>query len=202
MRYLFCDGLRGGRKFGEGRDRDGCCRRDRQRVRFHDRRKSAKSHRRRRSPRHNRPHHHQAHHRQAIWEAQYPPPSHESRIIRRRLARGRPHLFRCAGGTTNRSVHAGAEAGCLGPDCPGWGSVHCGTGEGTSYWQVTATQKGAAEGLVRSLRERQLPAILAESSKPELFRVLVGPYHTAPALAEAKRKLTDLGFNGLIPQKY
>jgi hypothetical protein len=74
--------------------------------------------------------------------------------------------------------------------------------KGTSYWQVTAVGRPAADVLVRSLRERQLPAILAESSNAKLFRVLVGPYHSQPALADAKRKLTDLSFDGLIIQKY
>jgi cell division septation protein DedD len=53
------------------------------------------------------------------------------------------------------------------------------------------------------LRERQLPAILAESSNPKLFRVLVGPYRSPLALAEAKKKVMDVGgFDGLIPAKY
>lgn len=74
--------------------------------------------------------------------------------------------------------------------------------KGTSYWQVTAVGRPAADVLVTSLRERQLPAILAESSNPKLFRVLVGPYRSQPALADAKRKLTDLSFDALIIQKY
>lgn len=71
-----------------------------------------------------------------------------------------------------------------------------------SYWQVTATQRPAADDLVRMFRERQLPAILAESSNPRLFRVLVGPYRSPVALADAKRKVTDLGFDGIVIQKY
>jgi len=75
--------------------------------------------------------------------------------------------------------------------------------KGTSYWQVTAVGRPAADDLVRMLRERQLPAILAESSNPKLFRVLVGPYRSPLALAEAKKKVMDVGgFDGLIPAKY
>jgi cell division septation protein DedD len=72
----------------------------------------------------------------------------------------------------------------------------------SSYWQVTAVQRPAADALVKSLRESKLPAILAESSNPKLFRVLVGPYRSTSMLADAKRKLTDLSFGDLILQKY
>jgi len=73
----------------------------------------------------------------------------------------------------------------------------------TRYWQVTATQRPAADALVQSLRERHLPAILAESSVPKLYEVLVGPYRTDVTLADAKKKLMDIGgFDGLIPRKF
>ena len=72
---------------------------------------------------------------------------------------------------------------------------------GASYWQVIAIGRPTADNLVQSLREKQLPAILAKSSKPELFEVLVGPYRTTYTMAEAKKKLTDLGYGGLIPHK-
>jgi len=70
--------------------------------------------------------------------------------------------------------------------------------KGVPYWQVTAAKRPNADDLVKALREAGLPAILANSSKPELFEVLVGPYHSAPTLAEAKRKLIDLGYNGIV----
>ena len=73
---------------------------------------------------------------------------------------------------------------------------------GAWYVQVIATPRPHADDLVKSLRETRLPAILAESSKPELFEVLVGPYRSPITLADAKRKLTDLGFNGLIVHKW
>ena len=75
--------------------------------------------------------------------------------------------------------------------------------KGARYWQVTATQRPAADALVQSLRDRHLPAILAESSKPALYEVLVGPYRSDLTLADAKKKLTDIGgFDGLIQKKF
>ena len=73
---------------------------------------------------------------------------------------------------------------------------------GSSYWQVTAIGRPTADDLVRTLREGKLPAILSESSKSDLFRVLVGPYRSQLTLSDAKKKLTELGYNGLIVQKY
>jgi hypothetical protein len=72
---------------------------------------------------------------------------------------------------------------------------------GASYWQVAAPTRPAADVLVKSLRDRGLPVILARSSKPELFEVLVGPYRSTLTLADSKKKLTDLGFDGLIVHK-
>jgi hypothetical protein len=72
---------------------------------------------------------------------------------------------------------------------------------GTAYWQVHAIGRPTADDLVRALREGGLPAILAESSKPALFRVLVGPYRSPSMLADAKRKLTELGYAPVV-QKY
>ncbi len=73
--------------------------------------------------------------------------------------------------------------------------------KGAEYVQVSAPERPGADNLVRILRDAKLPAIMAESSKPKLYRVLVGPYHTAVALSEAKRKLKDLGYDGLVTFK-
>jgi hypothetical protein len=74
---------------------------------------------------------------------------------------------------------------------------------GATYLQVTAQERPRADDVAKSLRDRNWPAILAESSKPPLVEVLVGPYHSAMAVAEAKRKLmTDLGFAGVVVHKY
>jgi hypothetical protein len=74
--------------------------------------------------------------------------------------------------------------------------------QGASYVQVSATSRPSADSLVKILRDGSLPAILAASSKPDLFEVLVGPYRTPFSLAEAKRKLTDLGYNGTVARKF
>lgn len=75
--------------------------------------------------------------------------------------------------------------------------------KGTRYWQVTATERPVADTLVRSLRDRQLPAILAASPNPKLFEVLVGPYRSDVALADAKKKLADIGgFDGVFVKKF
>ena len=73
---------------------------------------------------------------------------------------------------------------------------------GASYWQIEAIERPTADDLVNTLREGKLPAIMAESPKPGLFRVLVGPYRSQLTLADAKKKLSELGFNSPIIQKY
>ena len=73
--------------------------------------------------------------------------------------------------------------------------------KGALYLQIAAQKRPAADDLAKSLRDRGWPTILAESSKPELVEVLVGPYRAPLAVADAKRKLTDLGFGGIIVHK-
>ena len=72
---------------------------------------------------------------------------------------------------------------------------------GATYIQVTALRQTDAANLVKSLREQSLPAILADSSKTDLFRVLVGPYHQTADVADAKAKLKALGFANAFVQK-
>ena len=72
---------------------------------------------------------------------------------------------------------------------------------GASYLQVTALGRKEAESVVRTLREQKFPTILAASSKDGFFRVLVGPYHTTPDIADAKARLKTLGFAGAFVQK-
>ncbi len=57
------------------------------------------------------------------------------------------------------------------------------------YLQVSAVKRPAADSIVKTLKDKGFPALLGESSKPELFRVLVGPYSETEALSKAK---TDL----------
>jgi cell division septation protein DedD len=72
---------------------------------------------------------------------------------------------------------------------------------GATYLQVTALRRSDADNLVKTLREQSFPVLLAESSKPDLFRVLVGPYHQTADVAEAKARLKALGFANAFVQK-
>lgn len=72
---------------------------------------------------------------------------------------------------------------------------------GASWLQVAALRREDATKLVKTLREQDFPARLAESPKPEFFRVLVGPYHQTAQVADAKAKLKSLGFANAFVQK-
>ena len=72
---------------------------------------------------------------------------------------------------------------------------------GASYLQVSAIERPAADAMVHAIREKQFPAILTASPKPNLYRVLVGPYRSTLALADAKNKLKILGFGDVIVVK-
>jgi cell division septation protein DedD len=65
---------------------------------------------------------------------------------------------------------------------------------GAMYLQVGALHHADAETMVKTLREQGYPAVLATSSKPDFFRVLVGPYHSTAQVADSKAKLKTLGF--------
>jgi cell division septation protein DedD len=65
---------------------------------------------------------------------------------------------------------------------------------GATYLQVGALHRADAESMVKTLREQNYPAVLATSSKPDFFRVLVGPYHQTAEVADAKARLKTLGF--------
>ncbi len=73
--------------------------------------------------------------------------------------------------------------------------------EGATYLQVTALGRSDATNLVKTLKEQNFPVLLAESSKPDLFRVLVGPYHQTADVADAKARLKALGFANAFVQK-
>lgn len=72
---------------------------------------------------------------------------------------------------------------------------------GATYLQVTALRRADADSLVKTLKEQNFPALLADSSKPDLFRVLVGPYHQTADVADAKARLKSLGFANSFVQK-
>jgi cell division septation protein DedD len=72
---------------------------------------------------------------------------------------------------------------------------------GATYLQVTALRRADADNLVKTLKEQNFPALLADSSKADLFRVLVGPYHQTADVADAKARLKALGFANAFVQK-
>jgi cell division septation protein DedD len=72
---------------------------------------------------------------------------------------------------------------------------------GAMWLQVTALRRADADNLVKTLKEQNFPAVLADSSKPDLFRVLVGPYHQTSDVADAKARLKSLGFANAFVQK-
>jgi cell division septation protein DedD len=73
--------------------------------------------------------------------------------------------------------------------------------EGATYLQVRALGRADADNLVKTLKEQNFPALLADSSKPNLFRVLVGPYHQIADVSDAKARLKALGFGDAFVQK-
>jgi len=75
------------------------------------------------------------------------------------------------------------------------------TGGNEIYLQVTALRLADADNLVKTLKEQNLPALTAGSSKPDLFRVMVGPYHQMTQVAEAKARLKALGFANAFVQR-
>jgi cell division protein FtsN len=69
---------------------------------------------------------------------------------------------------------------------------------GHTYLQVSAVKRPAADSIVKTLKDKGFPALLSESSKPELFRVLVGPYSDTPGLSKAKSDLKAMGFDAVV----
>jgi cell division septation protein DedD len=68
-------------------------------------------------------------------------------------------------------------------------------GNPPSYLQVAAMKRADADHMVSVLRDRGFPALIGESPKEGLFRVLVGPYKDIPSLVDAKAKLKAAGFD-------
>jgi cell division septation protein DedD len=69
---------------------------------------------------------------------------------------------------------------------------------GHTYLQVMAVKRPVADSTVKMLKERGFPALLGESSRPELFRVMVGPYADTETLAKAKSDLKKMGFDSVV----
>jgi cell division septation protein DedD len=66
------------------------------------------------------------------------------------------------------------------------------------YLQVSAVRRPDADNMVKILRERGFPALLGESSKQGLFRVLVGPFKTHGDMGRAKADLKAKGFDSIV----
>jgi cell division septation protein DedD len=69
---------------------------------------------------------------------------------------------------------------------------------GHTYLQVSAVKRAAADSIVRTLKDKGFPALLGESSKPNLFRVLLGPYPNTESLSKAKSELKAMGFDAVV----
>lgn len=69
---------------------------------------------------------------------------------------------------------------------------------GGSYLQVAAVKRQDGDHLVEVLRKRGFPALLGESPKEGLFRVLVGPFADMASLADSKQKLRAAGFEPVV----
>lgn len=66
------------------------------------------------------------------------------------------------------------------------------------YLQVSALRRPDADNMVKVLRERGFPALLGESSKQGLFRVLVGPFRSNSELGHTKADLKSKGFESIV----
>jgi len=77
-------------------------------------------------------------------------------------------------------------------------STHIESAPGHTYLQVSAVKRPAADSIVKTLKDKGFPALLGESSKPLLFRVLVGPYADTESLSKAKSDLKAMGFDAVV----
>ncbi len=84
-------------------------------------------------------------------------------------------------------------------DASGGAAVVAEPEPGQTYLQVMAVKRPEAEAVVRTLKDKGFPAVLAPApDKKELFRVLVGPYSDAAATGKAKAELENAGFHPLV----
>ena len=67
-----------------------------------------------------------------------------------------------------------------------------------SYLQVAALKRQDADHLVEVLLKRGYPALLGESPKEGLFRVLIGPFKDTPSLADSKQRLKAAGIETIV----
>ncbi len=71
-------------------------------------------------------------------------------------------------------------------------------GPGNMYLQVEAVAQPQASVVVDTLKQKGFPALLAQSSNPTLFRVMVGPFRDAATLGKAKADLENVGFKPIV----
>ena len=90
--------------------------------------------------------------------------------------------------TPNTPATAAPEGGA---PAPAAGSDELAPG---SYWQVMALKQVDAEVVVRSLKDKGFPALMAPG-RNNLTRVLVGPYDDMTAMGKAKTELENAGFH-------
>lgn len=66
------------------------------------------------------------------------------------------------------------------------------------YLQVFALRRPDADNEVKILRERGYPALLGESSREGVYRVLVGPYKSVGEMGNAKANLKAKGIDSIV----
>ena len=66
------------------------------------------------------------------------------------------------------------------------------------YLQVFALRRPDADNEVRMLKERGYPALLGESSKPGIYRVMVGPFKTSGEMGRTKADLKAKGIESIV----
>jgi cell division protein FtsN len=71
-------------------------------------------------------------------------------------------------------------------------------GPGNMYLQVEAVAQPQASVVVDTLKQKGFPAVLAQSSNPTLFRVMVGPFSSTATLGKAKADLENVGFKPIV----
>ena len=90
--------------------------------------------------------------------------------------------------TPNTQATAAPEGGAAAPAADSEGLA------AGSYWQVMALKQADAEVVVRSLKDKGFPALMAPG-RNNLTRVLVGPYEDMAAMSKAKTELENAGFH-------
>jgi cell division septation protein DedD len=69
---------------------------------------------------------------------------------------------------------------------------------GRMYLQVAAAGQPQASAVVETLKQKGFPALLSAGPRPDLYRVLVGPFADASTLGKAKSDLESAGFRPIV----